>query len=175
MQSDAGKFSPDGSRVLRSSFNPNDKTMGRQVVNVESQSPVGTQLANSDRHQFQGFNFSDDNKRLVGQAFDKSIGVWDARTGMSTGELKTGHESLIWNVVVSPDGKRAISISQDKTARLWDLHTNMEFGDPMKHQGNVRSVAFSSDGFASRDGIGGRHCSIVEWPDGCSLGRTNAP
>ena len=117
----------------------------RQVIDSESLAPIGAPLNNSD-NVLGGFVFSADNRKLVAwNSANKSLSVWDANTGLHTGELK-GHELVGWALAVSPDGTRCVSGSHDKTARLWNLETNSQIGPPMQHQGQVRLTAFSPDG-----------------------------
>jgi WD40 repeat protein len=51
---------------------------------------------------------------------DKTIRVWDARTGKAVMELIQGHTSSVDAVVFSPNGARIVSGSADKTIPLWE-------------------------------------------------------
>ena len=63
-----------------------------------------------------------DGQRAVTGSFDKTVRVWDLKTGAC---LKTlmGHTGSVWSVSVTPDGRRAVSGSEDETVRVWDLET----------------------------------------------------
>jgi WD40 repeat protein len=39
-----------------------------------------------------------------------------------------------------------LSASLDRTARLWNARTGEALGEPMRHQGAVRSADYSADG-----------------------------
>ena len=63
--------------------------------------------------------FSPDGKRIVSGSGDKTVKVWDARTGQELLSLK-GHTSVVCAVAFSPDGTRIVSGSWDKTVKVWD-------------------------------------------------------
>src|SRR5687768_12836468 len=64
--------------------------------------------------------FSPDGKLLASGSLDKSISMWDVKTGKSTASL-TGHTDAVNSVAFSPDGKLLASGSQDDSTKLWDL------------------------------------------------------
>ena len=91
--------------------------------------------------------FSPDDIHIVSGSEDKSLRLWNTKTGHPTGPPMTGHEKSIYSVAYSPDGKRIVSGSDDKTLRLWDIETGKPIGEPLKgHTEGVYSVAFSPDG-----------------------------
>jgi len=81
--------------------------------------------------------------------------LWDAATGKSLG-LPMKHKGRLEAMVFSPDGmKLATGTGSDCfpedarppcEARLWDAVTGKPLVEPMKHDGQVFSVAFSPDG-----------------------------
>ena len=62
--------------------------------------------------------FSPDGKRIATASADKTVKIWDTKTGK---ELLThyGHNGWVNDVAFSPDGKRLITASDDKTARQY--------------------------------------------------------
>ncbi len=66
-------------------------------------------------------SYSPDGKRIVSASSDKTVKVWDARTGQELFTLK-GHTESVNSVTCSPDGKRIVSGSGDQTVKAWDAH-----------------------------------------------------
>ncbi|KAI0033900.1 WD40-repeat-containing domain protein, partial [Vararia minispora EC-137] len=91
--------------------------------------------------------FSPDGTRIVSGSGDKTIRVWDTRTGQLDMPPIEGHIDYVHSVAFSPDGTRIVSGSDDKTVRVWNAQTGQLEMPPIKgHTYSVRSVAFSPDG-----------------------------
>lgn len=89
--------------------------------------------------------FSRDGKWLVSGSADKTIKLWEVKSGREIRSF-TGHTASINSVAFSPDGTRIVSASEDETVRLWDARTGSEtFKLPGRFSSNVQ-VAFSPDG-----------------------------
>ncbi len=57
--------------------------------------------------------------RTLAAALDRSVHLWDLRTGKGLGHFK-GHEGTILSVVFAPDNQTIITGSADTTALVWD-------------------------------------------------------
>jgi WD40 repeat protein len=89
--------------------------------------------------------YSPDGKTLVSGSEDRTIRVWDVRSGQERSTLR-GHTDGVTSVAFSPDGKTLASASKDRTVKLWDAQTGKERATLKGHTGPVLSVAFSPDG-----------------------------
>ncbi|MBN9125394.1 MAG: hypothetical protein BGO99_13630 [Nitrosospira sp. 56-18] len=118
-----------------------------------SENPGGPHVGDDDHatekpHHLSGV--SSGGSRIISASGDKTLRLWDAKTGQLIGGPLRGHEDLVLSVAFSPDGSRIISGSLDKTLRLWDGNfgtAGQPIGVPLRgHESWVYSVAFSSDG-----------------------------
>jgi WD40 repeat protein len=89
--------------------------------------------------------YSPDGQRLASASWDRTVKVWDARTGQGTLTLK-GHTDAVEGVAFSPGGRLLASASRDKTVKLWDARTGRETLTLKGHTTYVYGVAFSPDG-----------------------------
>ncbi|KAL7763957.1 hypothetical protein ACKLNR_005102 [Fusarium oxysporum f. sp. zingiberi] len=88
--------------------------------------------------------FSPDSKKVASGSNDKTIRIWDVKTGKCERELK-GHSRWVRSVVFSPDSKKVASGSNDKTIRIWDVKTGKCERELKGHSRWVRLVVFSHD------------------------------
>ncbi len=63
--------------------------------------------------------FNQDGTRVVSGSEDKTVRLWDAKTGKQLLVLR-GHTDAVSSVAFSPDGHRIASASKDKTVKVWD-------------------------------------------------------
>ena len=68
--------------------------------------------------------FSPDGRRFVTTYYDKSVRVWDTRTGTELARL-VGHAGDVTSAAFSPDGRLVLSASFDGTARLWRVYRDL--------------------------------------------------
>ncbi|KAH7919601.1 YVTN repeat-like/Quino protein amine dehydrogenase [Leucogyrophana mollusca] len=94
--------------------------------------------------------YSPDGRLLVtgSTSSDRSIRVWDSKTGVQVGRPMLGHEwqyTAGW-ISITADGRRIASGGWDKTVRVWDLETRLQVGDSFNVEDQVHCAAFSPDG-----------------------------
>jgi platelet-activating factor acetylhydrolase IB subunit alpha len=75
---------------------------------------------------------------LISGSRDKTIRVWDIKTGLNIGTF-TGHDNWINDLQFHANGKYLFSASDDKTVKIWDLKTGR----------NVRTINNAHDNFVT--------------------------
>jgi WD40 repeat protein/serine/threonine protein kinase len=95
--------------------------------------------------QVQSVAFSPDGQRVASAGVDRTIKIWNTRTGQETLAIEA-HAGPITSVAYSPDGQRLASASGDGSLRIWNALTGQEDVVIEGHADSVQSVAFSPDG-----------------------------
>jgi WD40 repeat protein len=90
--------------------------------------------------------FSPNGKVLASAALDRTIKLWDVRTGKVTATLR-GHTGPADSLCFSPDGKTLASASSDDNSiRIWDVQSGNNTSTLTARFGLFTCVAFSPDG-----------------------------
>jgi WD40 repeat protein len=90
-----------------------------RVWDAKTGMPIGKPLAGHEDVVF-SVAFSPDDQRIVSGSRDKTLRIWNAKTGATIGTL-IGHEDAVISVAFSPDGQSIVSGSSDNRVRIWDI------------------------------------------------------
>ena len=103
---------------------------------------------------------SKDGKHFITGGHDKTVKIWDRKTGKLLHTLK-GQQGGITSGAISPDGNRLVVGSWDRAARIWDLKTRKTTGVLFRHKAEIIEVAWTGDG--KQIITGGRDKRISIW------------
>ena len=138
-------FSPDGD--VLATGDTNSEIWLWQTAFSAASGDIGAHVSTLQGHQnwVCSVAFSADGTRLVSGSADRTIKLWDVRTGACLQTL-VGHRNWVMSVAFSADGMQIVSGSADRTIKLWDVRTGACLQTLAGHDHGVWSVAFSADG-----------------------------
>jgi WD40 repeat protein len=89
--------------------------------------------------------FSPDGKTLATAGHDKTVCLWEPKTGKLRIRL-VGHRDEINSVSFSPDGRSLVTASDDETVRIWDAGSGRYKATLTGHNDRVVAASFTPDG-----------------------------
>ncbi|XP_043910256.1 notchless protein homolog 1 [Protopterus annectens] len=104
--------------------------------------------------------FSPDTRLIASASFDKSVKLWDGKTGKYLASLR-GHVSAVYQIAWSADSRLLVSGSSDSTLKVWDAKTGKLAVDLPGHADEVFAVDWSPDG--QRVASGGKDKCLRIW------------
>ncbi|XP_037091492.1 notchless protein homolog 1-like [Pollicipes pollicipes] len=104
-------------------------------------------LARMTGHQqlINDVRFSPDARLIASASFDKSIRLWEGKTGKFVAALR-GHVQAVYMVAWSADSRLLVSGSADSTLKVWSMRSRKLQLDLPGHADEVFAVDWSPDG-----------------------------
>ncbi|OWF53715.1 notchless protein homolog 1-like [Mizuhopecten yessoensis] len=104
--------------------------------------------------------FSPDTRLIASASFDKSVKLWDGRTGKFLATFR-GHVNRVYTLGWSADSRLICSGSSDSTIKVFDVKTRKLLFDLPGHADEVYSIDWSPDG--QRVASGGKDKVLKIW------------
>ena len=138
-----------GGNVWSVAFSPNGKILATgsddgtvRLWDVESRQPPVELHGHHDR--VRSVAFGRGGSMLATASDDKTVRLWNLVTRTST-EARLGDDTPCC-VAFSPNSKVLVLVGSSGTVYLWDVASGRAFGNPLRGEGNVYSLALSPDG-----------------------------
>mmetsp|Transcript_45007 Transcript_45007/g.97076 ORF Transcript_45007/g.97076 Transcript_45007/m.97076 type:complete len:512 (+) Transcript_45007:78-1613(+) len=104
--------------------------------------------------------FSPDGRWFASASFDKSIRLWDGRTGRYVHAFR-GHVGDVYQLAWSADSRMLVSASKDSTVKCWDINSRKLQEDLPGHADEVYAADWSLNG--GRVATGGKDRVLKIW------------
>jgi ribosome assembly protein 4 len=104
--------------------------------------------------------FSPDGRWFASASFDKSVRLWDGRTGKYVHAFR-GHVGDVYQIAWSSDSRMIASASKDSTVKLWNVSTRKLQEDLPGHADAVFCLDWSLDG--QRVATGSKDHTLKIW------------
>jgi len=88
--------------------------------------------------------WSPDESKILTISSDKTIRVWNARTGKQLTILE-GHQGRLVKVLWSKDGTKVVSLGTDLTPRIWDIATGDEIATLVGHTARINDIIWNKN------------------------------
>lgn len=95
--------------------------------------------------------FSPDAFYIASASFDKSVKLWEGKTGKFITSFR-GHVSSVYQVSWSADSRMLVSGSKDTTLKVWDVEKRKMMFDLPGHSDEVYCLKWSPDGLRVASG-----------------------
>jgi WD40 repeat protein len=115
--------------------------------------------------------YSPDGQHIISGSSDRTVRIWDARTGAAVRRPLKRHTGHVLSVAYSPDRPHIVSGSSDRTSQIWDARTGAVGRLLEGHTGCVQSVSYSPDGQHIVSGSDDKTIQIWDSRTGAVVGR----
>lgn len=89
--------------------------------------------------------FSPDTRLIASASFDKSVKLWDGKTGKYLAAFR-GHVQAVYQISWSADSRLLVSGSADSTLKVWEIKTKKLLMDLPGHADEVYAVDWNPNG-----------------------------
>lgn len=149
-----GRSTP--SRTGRVSPPPPPRKVSKAVI---SKPGPRVQTLRGHRKPVSGVRFSPGGGKVATSSLDRTVRIWDAKSGAWFDTLIGGHRDWVRAVAWSPDGMGLASAGDDGALRLWNPRTGERLFRLAGHDDAALAVAWSDDGdWLASGGRDGRVC-----------------
>jgi WD40 repeat protein len=138
--SEVAAFSADAKSLVTSN---GDKSVQLRDLNTDDGN--STRVFESYSSGIYATAFSSDRRWFAAGGKDKTVRVWEIRTGRKVRTL-AGHAGWVTSLAFSPDSRLLASASLSGHVKLWNNETGLEERTLAGHTESVNAVAFSPDG-----------------------------
>jgi WD40 repeat protein len=170
-------FSPDGRLLASSSDDRTLRLWDVSAVETLRQGPdlyaqPYSQVLIGHTQPVRTVAFNADGRTLASGSDDRTLRLWDYRTGDCLGML-SGHSSWISSVSFSPENHWLASGSEDQSVRLWDSRSRLCIKTLQGYSNGVWSVAFDAQGPLLASGSQDRSIRLWDHRTGTLVGTLN--
>ncbi|KPI83541.1 hypothetical protein ABL78_7426 [Leptomonas seymouri] len=130
----------------------NTSTAGSQVITTRAKAYSNGELSVTEERTYSGHSlavyccaFSPKGDLFVTASRDRSVRVWNVRTGSCT-VMKGGHNGFVLSCDFSPKGNRVVSSSDDRTLKLWNTSSFSKIATLKGHEDKVYCVKYNPSG-----------------------------
>jgi WD40 repeat protein len=157
-------YSPDGTRIVTGGGAQDRRAL---VWDAETGTPLPFELKGHTSAVL-CVAFSPDGTRIVTGSVDRTVRVWDAKTGTALLELK-GFTERVTSVSFSPDGTRIVTGTLLGAVTVWDARSVKDPPILRGHMGFIKTMAFSPDGTRMVTGANDRTAKVWDVRTGAVL------
>jgi WD40 repeat protein len=148
-------FSPDGGRMLISTWGPITYGKSPRLWDVSKETEIATLAGHKSDTQLAGVMFSHDGGRIATVSLDGSARLWDGKSGrllnvlgresagLELGNVAANELDQEMNSVFSQDDRYLATTSLEGTIRIWDVDRASLLTTLRGHAGLVKHIEFS--------------------------------